>query len=176
MALTLLLFFTSCSFWSKNPYQSVGLKDRHYQIHFHENNWERLKTEYGDISFQHKMTQSLIVANSYCKDFEGVPLSILAANLISDPDVKLKGDEVLSEEKISLKGYEAYKRFMKLDFQGKEVHLMTVTLKVNNCLFDFALIKGAGPPTEKEMADFRFFLDTVTFESLEETKAKAEEE
>lgn len=141
---------SSCSFFfsSKDRYQSA--KNKYYTITFRHQNWKQQDDPNSDFSFLYRSQSSnasqargqLLVAKSYCQEFQDASLEELATKILkSFKDFKINKQQYFTFQK-----REAFRLTGQGYIDGVKVSISLVNTRRNFCYYDFIFID----PSENE--------------------------
>jgi hypothetical protein len=142
------------------PKLSNDKKSSNYKVNFTEDGWEKISPNFSDMAFRNSNSQSIIFINSICDKYIEVDLNHLTDNI-------LQGIENLKiEEKKEIMF--ADRKALRIDangtFDGVPTFLDFLTLRKNNCVYDFVLVSSKKDGRQNDIAVFERLLQTVNIE------------
>ena len=147
----------SCSFLTGSD---PDPKNSKFKIDFHLPGWMKIDPDHSDTAYRHKISKSILLANSTCKKYDTTSLESLADNLFAGIDELKTG----TGERIPYAGREAFRISAEGKMDGVPIYLLVVTLKRDQCIYDFSLVSPNKEAHQKETADFERFLSSARFD------------
>lgn len=106
-----------------------------YRIGKLNDNWKRVKLDYGDLFFTNNRNTSAITVNSTCDPKKvNYSLSALSGTLL----VGIKGKKLRDREIMTVDGEETLFSVYDAEFEGDRLRIATAVLKKGLCIYDFS--------------------------------------
>ena len=155
--LLILMLISSCSMIIGNS-GPVSAKNSHYKLKFSSSDWVLKADESSDYVYENKKNGSILLSNSFCKEFQEEHLETLALKTFKIVD-KFKIDR---QESTTFENREAYRMEGTGSVDGVLVSLKILNTRRNNCYFDFVSINPM-PAKGSQLQAFESFLNSVEF-------------
>ncbi len=136
----------------------TSAKNVHYELNFVSPEWVAYKDESSDYVYAHKKNGSILLSNSFCKEFQEEHLETLALKTFKIVD----HFNINRKESTMFKNREAYRMEGTGTVDGVQVSLMILNTRRNNCYFDFVSINPL-PARVSQGPEFDNFLESVEF-------------
>jgi hypothetical protein len=159
MWLILLLLSSSCSLLLPNSKANLSAKNNAYTIVFNKQDWQEKIDESGsDYVWENTADGGLLIANSFCKQFQDEPLDELGNKSFRD----ISHLVIDKKEFTTFHDREAYRIEGHGKLDGVDVALSILNTRRNNCYFDFLFIKPYKMDPKQNLI-FEEFLNSVVF-------------
>ena len=155
--LPLLLLLSSCSIFFGRQDEPKTAKGFSYSISFSKSDWIYKKDQRSDYVFENQKDGRILIANSFCEEFQDQPLEQLAERTFKTvQDFKTHKNDYMT-----FQNREAYQLIGQGLVDGVKVNLHLINTRRNNCYFDFVSINPN--INQKPDTSFEDFLKSVVF-------------
>lgn len=154
----LLLLLASCSFISLKSKAPPSAKNSRYQVKFNRPDWRAIDEQGSDYVFENKKDGRILLANSFCEEFQEQSLEDLSAKTFRTVNAYQAGEGRYT----TFFDREAFWREGTGVVDGVKVYLKMLNTRRNNCYFDFVSIIPENAEGKKEEG-FTDFLNSVEF-------------
>lgn len=161
--IVIIFLLSACFFGGKEPVGSIRgykssvvlLKQGSYRVGELGQTWSRLLLKQKTLAFRAPDKSATIATNAFCgENFDDAPLEVLARHLY----IGVEGLNVESQKELVLDGRRALSTVWNGRMDGVPVKLETVSVKKDECLFDFYYITSPSADTfARHRADFERF-------------------
>jgi len=155
--LTILLATSSCSLFISSPDPKAS-KDKSLSVSFKREPWVAADPRESDYAWAHERSGEVMMVNSFCGEFQSLPLETLALKTFQD----YPGFKPLGKNTLEWKGREAFEMEAEALVDGVKVILHIRNYRRDHCYYDFVLISPRGR-TEESLKAFNALLDGVRF-------------
>lgn len=152
-----LLPMLSCSLFvpSSDP---RATKDKDLTVQFEMNGWAATDPRESDLAWVQQQSGDVMVVNSFCGEFQSLPLETLALKTFKDyPDFKPLGKNTLDWH-----GREAFEMEAEANVDGVKVLLHLRNYRRDHCYYDFVLISPRSR-TQTSLQAFATMVNGVHF-------------
>ena len=153
--LTLLLLSTlaiNCS--SIIPKAPKPTKDTSYKINFEATGWEKTDPRESDFAWVQSKTGEVIVVNSFCGEFQSLPLESLALKTFDSYD----SFKPLGKNTLEWNEREAFEMEAEAKIDGVVVLLNFRNYRRDHCYYDFLLVT----PRQRNPKSYQTFKELMT--------------
>ncbi len=147
-----LLPLAACSLFlpSNDP---RATKDKNLHVKFELTGWAKTDPRESDLAWAQQQSGDVMVVNSFCGEFQSLPLETLAVKTFKDyPDFKPLGKNTLDWQ-----GREAFEMEAEANVDGVKVLLHLRNYRRDHCYYDFVLIS----PRTRTQASLQAFATMV---------------
>lgn len=152
-----IVTFCSCALLG-NPDPRAD-KSRDYSIGFADVLWTSISPDVADAAYLNNASGSIITSNSQCKKYEKSTLDQLAENIIRGSGIE--NIEIIEKKPITFSERDALQMIVQGKADGVKTFLNLLTLRKNNCVYDFILVSNSEKSFSKDQKTFERFLKTV---------------
>ncbi len=133
-------------------------KDKHLRITYKHPEWDEVDPRQSDRAWSHHRRGDVMLANSFCGEFQSLPLEALARQTFES----YGGYIPLGKRTLEWQGREAFEMEIQANVDGVGVLIYLRNYRRDHCYYDFLLIT----PRERNrdsLAAFEAMLKTVRF-------------
>ena len=132
------------------------IKSQDYRVNFGDSLWSEINSDQSDQAWQSSKSGSIILANSFCKRYQGSSLKSLSSNLLTGVRIL----NIIREESLMSHGREAYEIEALTSIDGVDMIIFSRTLRKDFCTYDFVLTSNPSVYSQ-DRNDFIRFLESV---------------
>ncbi len=136
----------------KKSTQYVNLLDKSIPVV-----WRKINSEGADYALENKVTGSIFVFTSACRNYDQSSLTNLTSSMLSS----LGRPTVLEKRKLNHQGRESEIIKFQASVDGITRYLYTLTLQKNDCIYDYALIATSLKNLDIDLEDFIRFSNAI---------------
>jgi hypothetical protein len=148
-----LLALTGCSVFMPSA-DPRATKDKDLRVSFEMSGWAATDPRESDLAWAQQQSGDVMVVNSFCGEFQSLPLETLAVKTFKDyPDFRPLGKNTLEWH-----GREAFEMEAEANVDGVKVLLHLRNYRRDHCYYDFVLIS----PRSRSQASLQAFATMVS--------------
>jgi hypothetical protein len=155
--LTIFITTAGCSLFISSPDPKAS-KDKNLSVNFSYDPWIATDARESDFAWAHERAGDVMMVNSFCGEFQSLPLETLALKTFQD----YQGFRPLGKNTLEWKGREAFEMEAEAFVDGVKVIIHLRNYRRDHCYYDFVLISPRGR-TEESLKAFNTMLSGVRF-------------
>jgi hypothetical protein len=148
----IILLLAGCS--SLVPTKAPPVKDKNLHIVFPNDDWGLIDARTSDHAWSHKKRGDVIVLNSFCGEFQSLPLESLALKTFQS----YPGFLPLGKRTIEWFEREAFEMEAEAQVDGVKVLIYMRNYRRNHCYYDFVLIT----PRQRDPQTYQAFRELLS--------------
>lgn len=157
---SILILFSLVACSSNDEGRGVYKKSTKY-VNLLEKNipttWREISSAGADYALENKITNSIFVFTSACRNYDQSSLNNLTSSMLSS----LGKPTILEKKKLNHQGRESEIIKFQTKVDGISRYLYTLTLQKNDCIYDYALIATSAKNLDIDLEDFIRFTNAI---------------